>query len=682
MPLANELAGWPRDRLVRLLSLRPDLQAARDLAELARLATSPQSTHTAVADLPAAQRAVLEAVVLLVDAADEDDLLGLDPDADRDAVLAALDDLRDRLLVTETGLRPIGMLRQYLPVPLGLGRPSALVHEHTPLYELERLLALYGERAPRSKAAARELLAAVLSSTAELADSFDRLPPEQLAVLQRYDREGPVLREPGLNVWEGRPPEDRAVQQLLQVGLLAVTASGTVELPREVGLALRYPAVTRFPVTVPARGRRVGPDELAAAGAAAVSSVLTLCDALLRRLGSAPVGLIGSGGVGVKELRGLAKELDADPADVATGLLLLRGVGAVGTTSKDLRPASGERAWSARDDGERWSDLVRAWLAASDPPSSRSRLKAALTFSAYDSRVRLARDRLVRLLDADQGEARSVGQWLDRWHERWPEARRGAADKASLVAERTLREDVLAEAVLLGLLVDGAASPLLGPLLAGSDMDQALAAAAGAGESRVLAQADSTLICTGRPTRAMRLALDRIATVESSAQATIWRVTEASLGRAYDDGDRAEQVLEVLEQYAGTLPQAMAYLVRDAYRRHGRARVGSAASYVVVDDDTMLATALSSKGPAGKALAKLGVRRVAPGVAVSRGAVAATVTALRAAGVPAVVEGAAGEASGPAVRRATATAARLAPLPVRSNEDVEPVVDRILAAVR
>ncbi len=41
----------------------------------------------------------------LVDDADEDDLLALDPEADRAAVLGALADLRDRLLVSDAGLR-------------------------------------------------------------------------------------------------------------------------------------------------------------------------------------------------------------------------------------------------------------------------------------------------------------------------------------------------------------------------------------------------------------------------------------------------------------------------------------------------------------------------------------------------------------------------------------------------
>ncbi len=684
MALLDDLSGWPRERLARLLTLRPDLHAAKDLRDVDRLATSSGSLHAAVLDLPAAQRAVLEAVVLLTEDASESDLVELDPQADAAAVMSALDDLRDRVLVRDTGLRPVGMVRQYLPTPLGLGRPLERVHEQTPLYELERLLSLYGERAPRSKAAARALLSTVLGDTSALAGSFDRMPPAQLAALRRYDREGPVLREPGLNVWEGRPPTDDAVRDLIAVGLLAVTATGTVELPLEIGLALRYPAVTRFPTPPLTSGRSVPAADLRAGSAAAVTEVLALVDALLARITAAPIPLLASGGVGVKELRGIGAQLPAQPGAVSTVLSLLRGVGAVATTTKDLRVTSSERLWSAGQDGARWSDLVRAWLAMTDPPASGRRLTAALGFVAYDARARAGRERLLRLLDSTPALSCTTDQWLDQWHARWPEQRRTAADRAGASSERELRHDLLAEAELLGLLVDGAASPLLEPLLGGADVDAALAAAAGAGETRVLAQADLTLICTGRPARDMKLALDRFASVESAAQATVWRLSESSLTRAYDEGDTPEQVLDVLERHATSLPQAMAYLVRDAYRRHGRARVGAATSYVVVDDDALLATALASKGAASKALAALGVRRVAACVAVSRGSVDATVTALRKAGVAAVAETSTrtGAGAGPSgtTRRAAAAPARLAPLPQRpaGRAEVEAHVDRLL----
>jgi hypothetical protein len=683
--LADHLAQWPRDRLERLLRLRPDLRAAGSIGELARMATSPNSTHAALKDLPALQRHVLEATVLLGPDARSDDLVALDPDADAGAVLAALDDLRDRLLVVDDGLRPIGMVRQGLPSPLGLGRPLEQIHEATPLYELERLLALYGERAPRTKAAARALLAQVLSDTEALAASLVGMPPQQLEVLRRYDAEGPVLREPGLNVWEGQPPKDPAVTALLGVGLLAVTPSGTVELPLEIGLALRYPAVTRFPLAPLADGRRVTDGELAPAAAAAVTQLLALADGIVALVGRKPVALLASGGVGVKELRALATQLAVEPPAVATVLVLLRTAGVLAVTTKDLRLTSAEREWSGQCDAVRWEGLVRAWLSLTDPPpaaaGSGRRLTAALSYSAYDARARPGRQQLLRLLDDSACRCLDPVGWLDRWHARWPAERRTANDRGGMLPARELRADLLAEAEVLGLLVDGAPSPLVDPLLSHADLDAALTALAGAGETRIRAQADMTLVCTGRPIRELQRALDRIADVEASGHATVWRLSEQSLTRAYDEGDAPDGVVALLERHAGELPQAMSYLVHDAHRRHGRARVGAATAYVVVDDDALLATALSSKGAAGKALTKLGVRRIAPGVAVSRGSVEATVAALRTAGVPAVPERSAGDAHATStVRRAPAPALReLPPPPARDDlASVAAAVDRIL----
>ncbi len=599
-------------------------------------------------------------------------------------LLAVLADLRDRLLVTDEGLRLIGMVRQYLPVPLGLGRPMLAMHQETPLYELQRILSYYGSATPRAKAAARELLADLLGDAPALAEMMARLPAEFLEVLRRYDAEGPVLREPGLNVWDGRPPTDPVAHELILAGLLVPTHSGTLELPQEVGLALRYPAVTRFPFDAPPSGRPVEVHDVAAPAAAAVSELLGQCDAVLDRIAGAPIPLLTSGGVGVKDLRALGKELTTAPETVSSVLSLLRGVGALAATTKDLRVTSAERARSALPDGRRWTELVQAWLALSDLPPSPRRLSAALSWTGYDGRVHVLRGRLLQRLEASSGRSSSPEQWLVRWQARWPEQRRTAADRAGMVPERDLRTDVLEEAARCGVLVDGAPSPLLAVLLSGADLDAALAEAAGAGETRVRAQTDGTLVCTGRPARDMKFALDRIATVESAAQATVWRLSEASLTRAYDEGDAPERVLEVLDRYAGSVPQAMAYLVRDAHRRHGRARVGTATAFVVVEDDVVLATALASKGAAGTALAKLAVRRVAPGVAVSKGSVEATVVALRSAGVPAVAESAIGRTqrrATPAGRRAPAPEPRLAPLPAPDDPSrVDEDVDRLLGA--
>ena len=133
---------------------------------------------------------------------------------------------------------------------------------------------------------------------------------------------------------------------------------------------------------------------------------------------------------------------------------------------------------------------------------------------------------------------------------------------------------------------------------------------------------------------------------------------------AYDAGDTPEQVDAVLERYAGTVPQAMTYLVKDAHRRHRPVRVGAATAYIVVDDDGVLQDALLRKGPAAKTIKALGLRRIALAVAVPRGPVAATVEALRALGVPAGAE--TGGERGPSARgRPDVRAAAAAGAPAR-----------------
>src|SRR6266700_1723969 len=93
------------------------------------------------------------------------------------------------------------------------------------------------------------------------------------------------------------------------------------------------------------------------------------------------------------------------------------------------------------------------------------------------------------------------------------------------------------------------------------------------------------------------------------------------------DGHRGAAVLDFLRGHTATpLPQALEYLVKDTARRHGRLRVGGAASYLR-GDPALVAAAVRSVG--GR---RLGLRELAPGVAVTSQSQRDLLTALRKSG--------------------------------------------------
>ncbi len=676
MTVVEELGSWGSDELTRLLTLRPDLLSCGDLGGLARTMTSRASTQLALEDLSGGPRQVLEAITVLPDGSTLDDLTALAVDApDPGQLAAALGDLRERFLLHPelATLRLVGPVRGLVPHPLGLGRRGYECHEYTPFYELQNLVQRFGLPRPHSREVARKQIQALLCDAPALAAAFAVLPPGLLPRLRQLDREGPVVRAPGGDPFRGVLPQEEDLADLVLAGLVCLVGVGRVEVPSEVGMALRHPDLVCWRLTAPAgQSSTVSPDHVAAACGAAVQRLFEAVDGIVACVDSRPIPLLASGGVGVKELRGLAGEL-ADPSWCATILTLLERLGLIDRTRKDVRTTKAWPAWLARPDAVRWSELTRAWLDLYDPPavrpSSDRRLKAVLGLASFQTRAARERCRLLALLGTAAPET-SYGEkgWLELWNARHPRGRLEATDSAGYVPDDELRADVLHEAELLALVADGASTPLARAAQQGHDLAAVLDSLSGAGETRVRAQADMTLVCTGVPSREMRLALGRLAAVEQSGAATVWRVSEQSLAGAFDDGDTAQDVEALLVGYAGKIPQAMSYLVKDGARRHGRVRVGVATSYVVVDDDALLRDALMAKGSAGRELAALSVRRIAPGVAVSRGTVAVTVDALRAAGVPAVAESTPGVKPAAAKPRRAAPA-RLRPLPPMPTDD-------------
>jgi hypothetical protein len=151
----------------------------------------------------------------------------------------------------------------------------------------------------------------------------------------------------------------------------------------------------------------------------------------------------------------------------------------------------------------------------------------------------------------------------------------------------------------------------------------------------LLLQADLTAVAPGPLAPEVAAELARLADVESTGAATVYRFSEASLRRALDAGANPAEIHELLARLArGPVPQALTYLVDDAGRRHGLLRSGPAESYLRCDD-----TALLSEVVASRRTQTLGLRRIAPTVVISRLPVGELLEGLRAAGFAPAAEG-------------------------------------------
>jgi hypothetical protein len=143
-----------------------------------------------------------------------------------------------------------------------------------------------------------------------------------------------------------------------------------------------------------------------------------------------------------------------------------------------------------------------------------------------------------------------------------------------------------------------------------------------------LLQADLTVVVPGPLDRDLAAELAAVATVESAGAAMVYRISEATIRHALDTGRTAGALHAFFARHSKTpVPQGLTYLIDDVARRHGQLRVGIAASFVRCEDPGLLAQAVAT--PAG---APLGLRLLAPTVAVSHAGIADVLAALRTAG--------------------------------------------------
>ena len=160
----------------------------------------------------------------------------------------------------------------------------------------------------------------------------------------------------------------------------------------------------------------------------------------------------------------------------------------------------------------------------------------------------------------------------------------------------SLIRGVLAEAEMLGLIGSGRAQPA-GKRDCRGQPDDALAILGEhlpAALNHVLLQADLTAVAPGYLAPELSEKLLLMADAEGQGPATIYRFSAGSIRRALDAGHDAAGMLEFLREHSATaVPQPLEYLVEDTASRHGRLRVGAAASFIQSDDEAALLELLS-----------------------------------------------------------------------------------------
>ncbi|MFI5486830.1 helicase-associated domain-containing protein [Micromonospora echinaurantiaca] len=692
--LADHLRSLPDESLAALLQLRPDLvvPVPADVSALAIRAQSRVSVARALDGLDQFTLQILDAARLTRDPADGTTsteavlamaTAGPHPPAPT-AVRAAVNRLRALFLLygPESGLQVVGGIDEISPYPAGLGRPAA---------ELD----------PRT--------AALCADPAKLRRTLLAAPPSARAILDRLAAGPPVgsvppgaLQAPPVGAEDALPPDPTnggaptgsPVRWLVDHRLLVrisggAGGTGTVELPREIGLLLRRDTGPLGPLRTsppPVTAAPREPKAADSAGAGQTMEVVRLTEALLENLAAEPVPVLRSGGLGVRELRRLARVGGVDEPTAALLLEVAYAAGLLGemdlpgaTTARygadqQVLPTAGYEVWRASSLAQRWEQLARAWLTMTrqvglvGQRDDRDRPITVLSAEAERAGAPLARRSVLGVLadlePATAPTAEEVQELLD-W--RAPRRSRG---------RETAHREVLAEAATLGVTGLGALTSygrlLLADVTAGDERGgddplglrveaeegepstavRALDALLPAPVDHFLVQADLSVVVPGPPDPALAAELEVVAEQESAGGASVYRVTTASVRRALDAGFSADDLHGLFRRRSRTpVPQGLTYLIDDVARKHGGLRVGSAGGYVRSDDEALLTEVLSDRR-----LESLALRRLAPTVLVTPYQVNRMLLALRDAGYAPVPEDASGAAvlARPKTRRAPA----------------------------
>ncbi|WP_370944963.1 helicase-associated domain-containing protein [Amycolatopsis sp. cg5] len=607
---AISLADWLRaasdDALAVLLRRRRDLATPppSDTTVLATRAGTPGSVARACEDLDTLTLAVLDALLL----------------AGADTGSATLAEVRSLVEVDIT--EPLELLRS-------------------------RLLVWGDDDALRVPPSARDALgpfpAGLGASVPALAGvDLSGLGEDERALIGTLAAGQPIgrTRDAGIDV-----PLERAttpVQRLLARGLLLRRDDQTVELPRELGIQLRgghvFTAGTLREPELPTNPHQQSTVDEVAAGEA--MELLRQMENLLLSWSASPPQVLKSGGLGVRELKKLAKDNEIDEQRATLLAELAVGSGLVADSeaaTPEWVPTTLTDSWLAAAAPQRWLTIVQAWLELPRLPGlaggrdAKDKPIAPLSDEIRRPLAPLARRRvLTALADLPEGAGvKSVDELVAVLA--WRAPRRGGR-----LRDETVRW-TMAEASALGVLALGALTTATKATL---EDDRANAVAALLESmpkpvDKVLVQADLTVIAPGPLEPELAADMAAVANIESAGHATVYRVTETSVRRALDAGRTAGELQQLFTSKSATpVPQTLTYLIDDVARRHGRLRGGVADCFLRCDDEALLAEVMAHPVASDCAL-----RMIAPTVLISTLPLAEVLEALRGAGFAPAAEG-------------------------------------------
>jgi hypothetical protein len=650
----HDLAGWlrapPDDALARLLALRPDLvhPVPPDVAVLAARATGRASVEVALDRLDLGSLEVLDVLTALAEPLDLATAVTAIETAGADAaeIVGVMTRLRDAALLwgpdDELRLAPVAreVLARGNPWSSSPSGPSVA----TLLTELssDRLIGVLNDLQELVGAPVRPAdepaaaITAILTEADQLTRVLAGVPDEGRRVLELLAAGPPVGRVPGARRAVVAATADSPVRWLIAHGLIVAVDDTTVVLPREIAAAVRGEEPTPPALTPPdldITKVRISDGDAAAGGQA--FAVVRLVETLLERWGIDPPGVLRAGGLGVRDLRTSARELDVEEPVAALLIEIAHAAGLIGPdpeTGEAWLPTLGYDLWLAQPIGRRWAALAAAWLVTTRAAGLIGRKeqlpdgsKAGSAPNALGPDVDRAlaptvRRELLRLLaDLPAGSAPSRESVIVRI--RWSSPRRGGRLRDDLV------DWSLTEAELLGVTGRGALSSFGSAIAevvleaAGDDTADPVAVAAAILQpllpeplDHVLLQADLTAIAPGPLESDFARELGLAADIESTGGATVYRFSESSVRRALDAGRSAADLHAMFATRSRTpIPQPLTYLVDDVARRHGRIRIGVAGAYVRCDDDAVLGELM-----ADRRAQSLRLHRLAPSVLISQ----------------------------------------------------------------